>query len=120
MGAHFFGCEDCAQHFLAMFDGCSFGRCDLVPDDGLGIVLWIWRAHNAVTARVAREQKEKEPPPWPPRDDCSACWPSGTKWDEDALYAHLERSYWYQHWRTDSRADTGFFASLRFRLVLAA
>jgi hypothetical protein len=29
---HFFGCAHCRDHFLALYDGCDFGRCDVAVD----------------------------------------------------------------------------------------
>ena len=44
--AHFFGCEHCRVHFLAMYDGCEFGRCDVPvvdsPDSQRAVVMWFW------------------------------------------------------------------------------
>ena len=43
-----FGCEECRNHFLEMYDACRYGRCDADADASL----WLWRAHNVVNART--------------------------------------------------------------------
>jgi hypothetical protein len=62
--AHFFGCSHCRDHFLAMYDACELGRCD-VPDEDEAAAhraasLWLWRVHNAVNVRVAADALQDE------------------------------------------------------------
>ena len=48
---HFFGCADCAAHFLALTAAAD----DPMPPpsaDGAAAVLWLWRAHNKVNLRL--------------------------------------------------------------------
>eukprot|EP00931_Biecheleriopsis_adriatica_P000269 TRINITY_DN100295_c0_g1_i1.p1 TRINITY_DN100295_c0_g1~~TRINITY_DN100295_c0_g1_i1.p1 ORF type:complete len:493 (+),score=94.64 TRINITY_DN100295_c0_g1_i1:22-1500(+) len=95
--ANFFGCEECVKHFLHMFDSCSFGRCKLATDDVEGRALWLWRAHNNVTLRVAHEQNAAGVTPWPSQRDCQACW-QRRGGDDAAVIAYLQSSYWQPRW----------------------
>jgi len=102
--SRFFGCQDCVKHFLETYDSCRFGRCELQQGDQIGAALWLWRVHNAVTQRVAKEKGKAAPAAWPPVDDCAACWPSAAAASEpvltaqlgetSAVYSYLQRSYW--------------------------
>ena len=110
---HFFGCDDCRRHFLEEYDSCAHQRCVDVGTDAnaatgegrsgsaAGVVLWLWRAHNAVNARLyadrfAAAALESQavalaggaavgvgahPPPsetraalWPPVSACRGCY----------------------------------------------
>lgn len=62
--AHFFGCKDCRDHFLAQYDQCSFRRCDRLTDDAntadaedwKQLALWLWEVHNDVSVRVSTQK----------------------------------------------------------------
>eukprot|EP00927_Polykrikos_kofoidii_P031619 TRINITY_DN27169_c0_g1_i1.p1 TRINITY_DN27169_c0_g1~~TRINITY_DN27169_c0_g1_i1.p1 ORF type:complete len:394 (-),score=74.51 TRINITY_DN27169_c0_g1_i1:86-1267(-) len=124
---HFFGCSDCVSHFLAAFDGCFFGRCELEPQDGLGSALWLWRMHNNVSARlqlapelgtIVRPVSPKAPSEpfalWPPSTNCRACRSPAAaaattgiigvgrgedvSWNEQQVYTHLRQTYWHHDW----------------------
>eukprot|EP00913_Durusdinium_trenchii_P029861 g27981.t1 len=51
------------------FDSCKLDRCVVEPEDISGAVLWLWKMHNDVTLRVAKEDGRKIPDPWPPSED---------------------------------------------------
>lgn len=71
----FLQCRECQQHFLARFDQCEYGRCVVGNStDWKGLVLWLWRAHNGVSMRVAAERDNKEDRRWPSFEDCPTCW----------------------------------------------
>eukprot|EP00927_Polykrikos_kofoidii_P044005 TRINITY_DN38102_c0_g1_i1.p1 TRINITY_DN38102_c0_g1~~TRINITY_DN38102_c0_g1_i1.p1 ORF type:complete len:559 (-),score=65.49 TRINITY_DN38102_c0_g1_i1:95-1771(-) len=109
--ANFFGCVDCVRNFLQLYDSCAHGRCaqhtaaDLVNGsshgqrgDGVTAALWLWRAHNNVTARIASYSSGAIPvgtsSDWPSAQECGRCrLPSGS-WDETEVLYHLKRSYW--------------------------
>jgi thiol oxidase len=67
----FFPCEVCRNHFLKSYDACEFRACDV--DTGGAEVLqeWLWRLHNAVTARVRTVAGSE--PHWPPEAACTTC-----------------------------------------------
>lgn len=107
---HFFQCSKCREHFLRMYDGCEYGRC-ADPFKGASkadrLVLWLWRAHNAVNARVkaklppgkaAKDAYDVEDPaqPWifPSAADCSKCRDSKRGvWREKNVLVHLRKTY---------------------------
>jgi len=84
MVANFLDCAACRDHFVTSYDGCYFGRCEVLDpenekDRAKAMVLWLWRTHDAVSVRVI---SENPPPPkigsidrrWPPYRDCPGCW----------------------------------------------
>lgn len=74
---YLFGCETCRNHFLASYDSCAFGRCEIGESmDNRALVLWLWRLHNAVNIRTALETTSARPLDltdvlWPV---CEECW----------------------------------------------
>jgi thiol oxidase len=96
---HFFGCEECRDHFLEMYDSCRYGRCDADADASL----WLWRAHNVVNARTHGHVEDgyitSNTPnnaaafwAWPSPEQCTDCR-DGKKWDLDGVRAFLKREY---------------------------
>ena len=96
---HFFGCEECRNHFLEMYDACRYGRCDADADASL----WLWRAHNVVNARTHGHVEDgyitANTPDnaaafwaWPSPEQCADCR-DGRKWDLDGVRAFLKREY---------------------------
>ena len=96
---HFFGCEECRNHFLEMYDACRYGRCE--PDADAS--LWLWRAHNVVNARTHGHVEDgyitSNTPEnavsfwaWPSVEQCASCR-NGKKWDLDGVRAFLKREY---------------------------
>jgi len=75
----FFSCQDCRMHFLQHFDACDFGRCDADNPSWKQTSLWLWRFHNAVTARVHPGRSA-----WPSQKDCPNC-----DGDENRTYEFL-------------------------------
>ena len=95
----FFGCETCRTHFLALYDSCSYGRCEKNADGPL----WLWRAHNVVNARTHGGVADGAVAPTTP-DEASAAWawPSPAQcpncrrhgaWQLDHVRAFLAREY---------------------------
>eukprot|EP00929_Paragymnodinium_shiwhaense_P043048 TRINITY_DN22182_c0_g3_i4.p1 TRINITY_DN22182_c0_g3~~TRINITY_DN22182_c0_g3_i4.p1 ORF type:complete len:908 (-),score=148.59 TRINITY_DN22182_c0_g3_i4:143-2809(-) len=70
----FLDCESCKNHFLLAYDECAYGRCAINAEDWRGLGLWLWRAHNAISMRVALEQHAKVDRRWPMYQDCPKCW----------------------------------------------
>ncbi|CAH0367754.1 unnamed protein product [Pelagomonas calceolata] len=96
---HFFGCEECRDHFLEMYDSCRYGRCDADADASL----WLWRAHNVVNARthghvedgyITANTPDNAAAFWafPSVEQCADCR-DGKKWDLDGVRAFLKREY---------------------------
>ncbi|KAJ8608811.1 hypothetical protein CTAYLR_009354 [Chrysophaeum taylorii] len=109
---HFFGCKWCREHFLDMYDACEYGRCDDAQrlyhgaTEADRLVLWLWRAHNAVNARVKgkvepipgakKNAYDVEDPtaPWafPSTADCATCR-RRKRWVDEEVVAYLRRVY---------------------------
>jgi hypothetical protein len=56
--ASLFGCGQCRAHFLAAYDGCAHGRCDVGPTDYAALQLWLFRMHNAVTLNAFHTRRD--------------------------------------------------------------
>lgn len=72
----FFGCTECASHFRDMWTDQNGGAAD----DAISANVWLWRAHNAVTSRLALAEKDedetKRPMLWPTNESCKTCFKS--------------------------------------------
>ncbi|CAM6090971.1 unnamed protein product [Calypogeia fissa] len=101
--ANFFPCEECRQHFSKIsqsaMDSISTRR---------NLTLWIWRAHNEVNRRLAKQveasvESQRSKLQWPPRALCPPCRMSSedahgdadedVEWDEDEVYEFLRKTY---------------------------
>ncbi|NXX80577.1 QSOX1 oxidase, partial [Urocolius indicus] len=91
---HFFGCQECAQHFEAMAAESMervAGREEAV--------LWLWSHHNRVNARLAGGDTEDPKFPklqWPPPDMCPQCHKEEQglhAWDEAAVFTFLKAHF---------------------------
>jgi hypothetical protein len=108
--ANFFRCRECAAHFIASYDDCSFMRCDRLTDDAESasdaewkeVAKWLWKFHNAVSVRVWNEKhnngvhrpEDEIKVIWPNPVHCPTCFRDDGSWDEDAVFLELERTYW--------------------------
>ncbi len=72
---HFFGCRECARHFLQMAEnGSAIDREVHSVEDAL---LWLWKAHNKVNVRLSGDISDDEVFPkerFPNRQHCSDCY----------------------------------------------
>jgi len=68
----FLSCGPCKTQFLQDFDNCEYGRCSVTEFRSLP--LWLWRAHNAVSVRVAARHGADTDRRWPMYEDCPTCW----------------------------------------------
>lgn len=73
---NFFGCKVCADHFFELLQ--TPDAVNLVTRED--VTLWLWRVHNQVNARLAREEaKDGTGDPdfpkiqWPSREQCPLC-----------------------------------------------
>ena len=103
---HFFPCDDCRSHFLAMAGEVESGDVVTARD----AQLWAWKAHNKVNARLAEREANGlgagsgDPAfpktQWPDASACEACRAPITgagargekkivRWDEEAVAAFL-------------------------------
>ncbi|NXE22123.1 QSOX1 oxidase, partial [Ardeotis kori] len=91
---HFFGCQECAEHFEAMA-AASMDRVASRQE----AVFWLWSHHNEVNARLAGGDTEDPKFPklqWPPPDLCPQCHKEERgvhAWDEPAVLAFLKAHF---------------------------
>jgi thiol-disulfide isomerase/thioredoxin len=110
---HFFGCRVCRDHFLLEYEACDHKRCQISTgakkasgDEASGdeasdhlsdqkdtaaewmrLTLWLWRAHNDVSVRLAWQRRVRlshggswrvdpffRSVSWPPPSDCLLCY----------------------------------------------
>ncbi|XP_077004903.1 sulfhydryl oxidase 2 [Tamandua tetradactyla] len=104
----FFGCKECGEHFEEM----AKESMDLVktPDQA---ILWLWKKHNVVNARLAGHLSEDPKFPkvlWPTPDLCPACHEEIRgldSWDEGQVLAFLKRHYSRDNLVAPDPADLG-------------
>jgi len=76
--ALFFGCAECAMHFGQYYE--AYGNDEDARSGHIGAVIWLWRAHNHVSARLYEEEVKDDGVSnkmmWPKTDDCEACFNS--------------------------------------------
>lgn len=109
---HFFPCDDCRAHFLAMAAEVPRGEIGEIVT-ARDAQLWLWRAHNEVNARLAAREARGEgagsgdpafpKAQWPAYAACEACRDvaagagandlagadEAVRWDEEAVAAFL-------------------------------
>lgn len=90
----FFGCADCAAHFVEM--ASRNGIFDVRSrDEG---VLWLWRAHNEVNARLSgdnTEDPEHKKIQYPSTEHCAVCKFANGSWNEEEVLRYLKHKYSY-------------------------
>lgn len=100
----FFGCADCAAHFVEMaaknkiFDVRSRNEA----------VLWLWRAHNQVNARLSgddTEDLEHKKIQYPAAEHCPACRYVNGSWNEEEVLRYLKIKYSYNSVKFDGISD---------------
>lgn len=85
---HFFGCTQCAEHFL---QGNTLEKVKLVADaedKPLALRRWLWQTHNGVNKRLHHPQ-------WPKPDICPTCG-SEDAWEMVEIDKWLRRTYAYR------------------------
>ncbi|KAF2898283.1 hypothetical protein ILUMI_07894 [Ignelater luminosus] len=89
---HFFGCQDCSQHFQEMAvekDMKSVSSLD-------SAVLWLWMAHNTVNKRLqgdATEDPEFPKIQFPAPERCPTCKSSDKSWIYPEVLLYLKHVY---------------------------
>jgi len=93
----FFRCDTCQQHFRDT-SSCLLDKdmpCGIETSvfDARAASLWLWSAHNNVTARISSETHQIKPL-YPSSSSCRACWdPETNSWNENSVYAFLRTVY---------------------------
>lgn len=102
---YFFGCTDCSQHFQRM----AIERQAWQVRTPTEAVLWLWRAHNEVNARLASDPSTNDPlfakQAYPREGECPRCRngsgsltnASLVQWVDDAVLPHLMQVYAVQN-----------------------
>ncbi|XP_067264131.1 sulfhydryl oxidase 2 [Chanodichthys erythropterus] len=90
----FFGCQECGKHFEEMAQE-SLNQVKSVDE----AVLWLWRKHNQVNARLTGSMSEDPMFPktqWPTPDLCPTCHEEQEGlhvWNEQMVLAFLKQHY---------------------------
>ena len=95
----FFRCDACQQHFRLM-SACLLDEdmpcgIDKLAFDSRAASMWLWSAHNNITARISSENSHTYTKSlYPSFSSCPACWNSETEsWNENSVYAFLRTVY---------------------------
>ena len=67
--SHFFGCQDCREHFLGAYEEGK-KRWEGGREEGKAAVWWVWWLHDKVNVRLRKRR-------WPTREGCRECWREG-------------------------------------------
>ncbi|XP_014474182.1 PREDICTED: sulfhydryl oxidase 2-like [Dinoponera quadriceps] len=101
----FFGCADCAAHFVEM--AARNGIFDVRSRDEA--VIWLWRAHNEVNARLSgdkTEDPEHKKIQYPTTEHCAACKFANGSWNEEEVLRYLKHKYSYSGIKYDGIDNT--------------
>lgn len=97
---NFFGCADCAAHFVEMANKNKIFNVRSKDE----AVLWLWRAHNQVNARLSgddTEDPEHKKIQYPAVEHCSACRYVNNSWNEEEVLRYLKTKYSYSSIKFD-------------------
>ncbi|XP_015109572.1 sulfhydryl oxidase 1 [Diachasma alloeum] len=90
--SNFFGCADCADHFVQMATERNLFDVETVDN----AVLWLWRAHNEVNQRLAGDATEDPAHPkiqYPSQQQCEACRYADGFWNSQEVLRYLKRKH---------------------------
>ncbi|XP_008552097.2 sulfhydryl oxidase 2 [Microplitis demolitor] len=91
---NFFGCSDCAEHFISMAEELKLFDIDNADD----AVLWLWKAHNQVNSRLAGDFTEDPEFPkiqYPSKENCQKCRNDDDSWNQVQVLDYLKKKYSY-------------------------
>lgn len=89
---HFFSCKHCADHFVKMSKDMS-SELDRHPGSSM---LWLWKKHNVVNARLKGDETEDPFHPkiqFPSMLMCPRCYRRGDEWNEKEVLNFLINHY---------------------------
>jgi hypothetical protein len=99
----FFGCQECATHFMHHYQQ---ERGAEVAGGHIGTVLWLWRAHNAVTKRLRQAEEAQDgsstrSKTFPEHVDCEPCYnvsdsSSTVQVQEHSVFEYLQELYCFE------------------------
>ncbi|RLN90118.1 hypothetical protein BBJ28_00010111, partial [Nothophytophthora sp. Chile5] len=85
---HFFGCVNCAEHFLMENTVEVVKKISDAEDKPLALRRWLWDTHNSVNKRLHH-------PLWPKSDICPTCGAEGS-WEPVEVDKWLGRAYGFR------------------------
>lgn len=88
--AYFFSCTSCQQHFDHMSRSLEL-EVDAKTGRRIDGALWLWRAHNEVTRRVAAHAHHPAVL-YPTKEGCPLC-KQGGDWDQSQVFRYLQLVY---------------------------
>lgn len=89
---YFFGCSHCAEHFVYMAEKNNITESRTADQS----VLWLWKAHNEVNARLANDVTEDPEYPkiqYPSKVHCPSCRNANGTWNELEVLNYLKGKY---------------------------
>uniref|UniRef100_A0A0C9RKX6 Sulfhydryl oxidase n=1 Tax=Fopius arisanus TaxID=64838 RepID=A0A0C9RKX6_9HYME len=89
---NFFGCADCADHFIEMAKEKDLFSVQTVDS----AILWLWSAHNEVNKRLSGDVTEDPEFPkvqYPRKEHCEACRTSDGAWTSEEVLIYLKEKY---------------------------
>lgn len=89
---YFFGCADCAQHFVQMAAKNKMFNVSNANDS----ILWLWSAHNEVNARLSGDNTEDpnhKKIQYPAAEHCLSCRFDNGTWNEENVLLYLKTKY---------------------------
>lgn len=92
---NFFGCADCAQHFIQMASKNKMFDVSNANDS----ILWLWSAHNEVNARLSGDDTEDpthKKIQYPAIEHCPNCRYENGTWNEEHVLYYLKTKYSYK------------------------
>ncbi|XP_033345405.1 sulfhydryl oxidase 1-like [Bombus vosnesenskii] len=92
---NFFGCADCAQHFVQMASKNKMFDVSNANDS----ILWLWSAHNEVNARLSGDDTEDpkhKKIQYPAVEHCPNCRYENGTWNEEHVLYYLKTKYSYK------------------------
>jgi len=90
-----FGCSECRAHFVQAAESPAAKRVRTRRD----LVLWLWKQHNSVNDRLAKEPESAATTflypkvQWPTVELCPSCRDGQGEWIMDHVYQYLEQFY---------------------------
>ncbi|XP_016991072.1 sulfhydryl oxidase 1-like [Drosophila rhopaloa] len=90
---YFFGCSDCAQHFLEMAKRRNMNAVKTYDEQ----ILWLWEAHNEVNQRLAGDPITEDPKfpkiQFPSVENCPTCRNDNSEFQKEEVLKYLKSIY---------------------------
>ncbi|XP_063977278.1 sulfhydryl oxidase 1 [Diachasmimorpha longicaudata] len=116
---NFFGCADCADHFIQMASEKNLFNVGTADN----ATLWLWSAHNEVNQRLSGDPSEDPAFPktqYPRQELCEACKYVDGSWNQEEVLRYLKKKYGLTGIHYGPRAEPKWELSRPGREPLAA